>query len=294
MENTDRRVRARDSIRHLAGELDLPQELDILSERWNTVARLGDSGVIAKAATLADLVISDPLVAFKTEVDTCQALSNLGSPVHIPYGTGIHVIDGLPITLWNEVHGEVGEAPENQLVDSLAEIHRIAGDHLQDRPWFATITGHMADVMPKLRDRMVIDARSLDTLHDHYQRLLDQIQSANFVDRFIHGDAQRKNAMASESGAIWIDFEECSYGPVAWDLACLTMNLRFDTDRVLDRYAETSGLDRIENRHIDTLKQLRDIEAVTWMLAIQDEREPEFAQNAAGLLAEVLAAASDD
>lgn len=294
MASTDLRARARDSIVQLAIELHLPIELELLSERWNTVVRLGDSGVIAKAATLAELVISEPRQAFKMEVDVCRVLEERGAPVHRPYGSGLYEINGIPITMWHEVRGEMGESSEQELVESLASLHRIGNSLLNDRVWFSTITTHFADVMPKLRDRRVIDSSTLAILETHYKKLMNRISAAGLAESFIHGDAQRKNAMATDSGAVWIDFEECSYGPVAWDLACLTMHRRFDTDRVLDRYAQFTGSDRITNADIDMLKQLRELEGLTWMLAIQHEREPVFAVEATNLLRDVLAAASVD
>lgn len=266
----------------------------VLSERWNTVARLGDMPIIAKAATLADMAKSDPEHWFRIETDVCITLHERGAAVHQPYANGLYLVDGLPITLWHEVDGEMGEATEAELVESLVNLHRTGGELLKDEPWFATITTHFADVFPILRDRRTLEPQTHERLQDHYHRLMESVIDANLANGFIHGDAQRKNAMATTHGAVWIDFEECSYGPIAWDLACMTMHRRFNTDRVLDRYAELSGLDRIPVRDIDVLKQLRDLEGLTWMLAIQSERELEFQQDTADLLADVLMAAYTD
>lgn len=294
MENTDRRTRARGAIQQLAVGLGLPQDLSILSERWNTVVRLGDSGIIAKAATLADLVIANPQWSFMIEVEVCRHLHSHRAPVHEPFEDGFYEVNGLPITLWHEVAGEMGEATENDLVGSLAEIHRIGADLLKDQDWFSTITTHFRDVFPKLRERNVIEITMLVRLEDHYHQLMENIVASKLANGFIHGDAQRKNAIAIETGAVWIDFEECSFGPVAWDLACLSMNRRFDMDRVLDQYAEITGSSRMANAHIEVLQQLRDLEGLTWMLAIQHEREPSFADEAANLLTEVLNTAIGD
>lgn len=105
---------------------------------------------------------------------------------------------------------------------------------------------------------------------------MDLLGELDLTQGFIHGDAQRKNAIASGKETIWIDLEECSVGPLAWDLACLAKRAEFDTDRILDRYAEVSGSDRIPGKAIEGLQQLRDLEALTWMIAIQETREPEF------------------
>lgn len=289
---TDRRQRARSEIERVAQDLGLPTALTILSERWNTVAQLGNSGVIAKAATLADIARSDPAYWFQLELDVCTVLSERGIAVQQPYRAEAIVIDDLPITLWHEVDGEMGECTEDRLVESLARMHEVGADLLSDRPWFATITTHFDDVFPILAERKTIPKETLTYLQDHYDRLMDEVVASETSNRFIHGDAQRKNALRTSDGAVWIDFEESSWGPVAWDLACLTMHRRFDTDRVLTRYAELTGNQRIQTSVIDTLKQLRDLEAVTWMLAIQDEREPGFRIEAANLLNEVLTAAS--
>lgn len=139
-----------------------------------------------------------------------------------------------------------------------------------------------------------ISSDKMRILKDHASQLIDSVQRADLPNGFIHGDAQRKNAIRTRDGAVWIDFEESSYGPHAWDLACLTMHQRFHTDRVLDLYADLSGSQRISDAEITTLKHLRDLEAVTWMLAIQNEREPEFKVEAESLLQDVLRAISVD
>lgn len=294
MASISQREHARQAIQLLARSLNLPIELHVLSERWNTVARLGDSGVIAKAATLASLAKADPRYWFEIEVDVCSSLHESGVAVQQPFRNDVAMIDGIPITLWHEIQGEMGACTEEELVDSLARMHRKAGPLLSDRSWFATITSHATDVFPILRDRSILESSDISRLQDHYFRLMDGVNSANLKDSFIHGDAQRKNAIQTPNGAVWIDFEEASYGPSAWDLACLTMSRSFDLSRVLDRYAEQSGQARISNSAIKLLQQLRDLEAVTWMLAIQDEREPEFRAEAASLLAAVLDATNDD
>lgn len=142
--------------------------------------------------------------------------------------------------------------------------------------------------MPLLHDREGHDTSVLRSLHERAVRLLDHVHEADLSTGFIHGDAQRKNAMKTETGAVWIDLEECSIGPFAWDIACLTMHRRFSTSRVLDQYAELSGLDRIPEEIINTLKELRDLEGLTWMMATQHVREQSFQHETQELLTSVL------
>lgn len=292
MAGTDRRTRAIAAIQTAAVNHNFPTKLTILSERWNTVAQFGDSGIIAKAATLADLARSDPAYWFQLEVDVCAELASRRVAVQEPLLSAVQIVNGVPVTLWHEIDGKMGECTEEQLVQSLARVHEIGANLLGDRQWFATITSHFDDIFPMLEDRQVIPLRELCSLRTHYERLMDRIVAADTPSSFIHGDAQRKNAMLTDEGAVWIDFEEASYGPIAWDLACLTMHRRYDTDRVLDRYAELTGHARIPTLVINVFKQLRDLEGLTWMLAIQDEREPAFATEAASLLQEVLTTAT--
>lgn len=286
----DRRGRARAVIRRLAIERGHPDDLRVLSERWNTVVALGESGVIAKAATLADLARSDPEFWFQQEVDVCRALSAIGAPVHspLPDQQPVTTIDGIATTLWHAVDGEMGECTEQQMVESLAELHRLGSDISLDLPWFATLTTHFDDVMPKLRDRGTIPADMMDAIEGNATSSLDAIQKADLPGGFIHGDAQRKNAMRTDTGSVWIDLEECSIGPYAWDIACLTMNRRFDEQRVLDHYRKLTGVTLATPAQMTILKRLRDLEGLTWMLAIQDEREPAFREEAVELLASVL------
>ena len=278
MDDTDRRRQGRDAIRRVPRSLNLPADLDILSERWNTVVLLGDSGVVAKATTLSHLARRTPARWFQQELTVCANLTRLGAQVQQPFDNTVHIDDEtrIAVSLWLLVPGEMGEATEEELVDSLAEIHRLGEQIELDQPWFATITEHFPDVFAAFRDRNLLDPDMTSKVQELYLRHMDKLDSYDLKQSFIHGDAQRKNAIATDTGAVWIDLEECSIGPVAWDLACLAMHGRFDTDRILDRYAETSGDDRIPNKAISTLHELRDLEALTWMIAIQEERDDEF------------------
>lgn len=294
MAGTDRRTIARESIQSLAEELDLDSTLDILSERWNTVAVLGGAQVVAKTATLAHLSRVDPERWFAQEVRVCAELTALGAPVQRPF-LGLEscfVRNGIPITLWHQITGEMAGSSESELVDSLAELHQLGQDIVLYQPWFATITQEIPGTLSMLVERGSIPRSTYSILNDHLHRLLEIVDKANLPEGFVHGDAQRKNSMNTATGTIWIDLEETCRGPFAWDLACLTMNQMYDTDRVLDRYALKSGTDRISVDHLNVLKGLRDLEGTVWMLAIQDEREPAFRESASEQLQRVLTDAS--
>lgn len=291
----DRRTRASGAIQTLAAELGLPTDVTVVSERWNTVARLGESDVIVKVATLAELSRLDPLHWFEQEVRVSTELTALGAPVQVPWdGIGsYHIRDGLPMTLWQRIDGEVAGSAEPDLVDSLAKIHRLGAGIVLHQPWFATITVEVPGTLEMLADRGVFTSAHTAMLNSYLARLVDVVETANLPSGFVHGDAQRKNSLHTTEGTVWIDFEEVCIGPLAWDLACLTMNPQFDSNRVLDRYALVSGTDRVTTAHLDVLKRLRDLEGLVWMLAIQHEREPAFQQEAAVQLSRVLHAAND-
>jgi Ser/Thr protein kinase RdoA (MazF antagonist) len=268
--------------------------MDIISERWNTVVRLGNSDVIAKSATLAHLSRIDPLHWFEQEVRVSNELAAAGAPVQMPWNglQSCHVSNGMPVTLWQRIDGEMAGSSEIEMVDSLAELHhRGAGIEL-DQPWFATITVEIPGTFDMLANRGVLDQNHTRILSDHLSRLLDAIDSANLPSGFVHGDAQRKNSMHTPHGPVWIDLEETCRGPFAWDLACLTMNPRFDSERVLDRYAQVSGTNRASVQHLDVLKQLRELEGLVWMMAIRHEREAAFRQESDAQLARVLTSAT--
>ncbi len=280
MGDTDLRAQGREAIRQAASAYGLPTELVILSERWNTVAQLGSSGVIGKAAPIGHLARRSPARWYQLELLACRQLRAKGAPVQRPYVGRVFMPGGssVPVSLWHAVPGEMGTASEMQLVDSLAEIHRLGEGVALDAPWFATIISHFDDVFAIYRERPLVAADTLALMDRHYQRLMDQVSTFDLRQGFIHGDAQRKNAILIDDRAVWIDFEECSIGPLAWDLACLAKRAEFDTDRILDRYAEVSGNERISNEAIHVLQELRDLEALTWMIAIQEAREPAFQQ----------------
>ena len=293
---TERRIRARQAIQQLAAERDLPTDLDIISERWNTVARLGQSDVIVKAATLASLSRINPGHWFEQEVRVSAELAHVGAPVQSPWNGArpYRIVDELPITLWQRIEGVTAGSSEEELVDSLAAIHRLGREVDLNQPWFATITAEVPGTLAMVRDRGVLSSADTHVLGDYLARLLDVISAADLPDGLVHGDAQRKNSLHTPNGTIWIDLEETCIGPYVWDIACLTMNPRFDSGRVLDRYAEVSGSNRVSIRRLNVLKHSREIEGLVWMLAIQDEREPEFRLEAAAQLHRVLSAATAD
>lgn len=294
MDDTDIRARARTAIQNVARSHGLPTELIILSERWNTVVELGDSGVIAKSATLAHLSRLDPLHWFRQETRVCKELCVNGAPVQKPWdGMDQCVVeDGFPITLWRKVDGQMAASSEAELVDSLVELHRRGASIELHQPWFATIVLEIPGTLAMLSDRRTLDTSEASSLGEHLDRLLDRIDRANLPGGFVHGDAQRKNSMHTADGPIWIDLEETCRGPYAWDLACLTMNPVYDSKRVLDRYAEKSGTNRVSVENLNLLKQLRDLEGLVWMLAIQEERDQGFRDETQVQLARVLEAAS--
>lgn len=193
MESTDRRSRARLAIQKVALAHDLPTDLTILSERWNTVTRLGESDVIAKAATLAHLSRIDPLHWFQQEVRVSAELANAGAPVQVPWKwlDSCQRVDGIPVTLWNRIEGEMAGSSETDMVDSLAELHRLGANIQLDQPWFATITEEIPGTLGMLADRGELNTSTLAQLHDHLIRLLGAIDAANLPEGFVHGDAQR-------------------------------------------------------------------------------------------------------
>ena len=296
MADTDRRSRARAAIQAVASACNLPTDLTILSERWNTVAELGESDVVAKSATLAHLSRIDPLHWFEQEVRVCGELRATGAMVHVPW-SGLQqcvLQDGYPITLWQKVDGETAISSETELVDSLVAVHHKGESIALQQPWFATITVEIPGTLEMLLERNVLASSEIATLNDHLKRLLDHIDRASLPGGFLHGDAQRKNSIHTDDGPIWIDLEETCSGPFAWDLACLTMNPIFDSERVLNRYAEMSGISRVSIDNLVVLKQVRELEGLVWMLAIQDERDQAFRDEMQAQLARVLTVASAD
>lgn len=289
---TNRRAQARLAIQRVAEERGLPTQLTILSERWNTVVELGDSGVIARAATLADLVRDDPVRTYIREVEVCRTLAIQGAPVQEPVGDVV-VVDGLPVSLWGKVGGVMAGAPLEVMVATLAEVHRSGADITLDEPWFSLITEGTPASLEKLLERGQIDKPTATKLSDYFSRCLDRVIAADLPSGLIHGDAQRKNSMGTAETCVWIDWEDCCIGPYAWDIACLTMNPAYNDSLALDLYAEFSGLPRFPESALDTLKHLRDLDGLIWMLGIQDERDAAFRAEAATKLREVLALTTD-
>ncbi len=52
--------------------------------------------------------------------------------------------------------------------------------------------------------------------------LLDARRLPDLPSRWLHGDGHLGNVMVGSDGTTWGDWEECWFGPIAWDLACLS------------------------------------------------------------------------
>lgn len=269
-------------------------ELSIISERWNTVVTIGTSGVVAKAATLGDLARVDSAAAFQTELSVSSCLQRAGVAVQEPYKViGLQIIDGFPITFWHEIEGRVGEATETAMLASLADLHRNGTMIKLNKPWFSIVTIGISEAIDFCIERDALNKEQATKLRKWLEILLNRLDRFELEQGLVHGDAQRKNAFAVRDIAIWIDLEDCCIGPYAWDIACLTMNPAYETQRVLETYARLTETEIIPVAAIDELKCLRDLEAATWMIAIQPERDAAFHRSAANLLHKVFSDASD-
>lgn len=87
----------------LAHDLDLDDDLEILSDRGNLVVRFGDDPVVGRVACLTAFTRKNPLAWMQREVDVAKALFMIGGPVvppvaGMPYGPCL--INDVPITLW--------------------------------------------------------------------------------------------------------------------------------------------------------------------------------------------------
>lgn len=169
-------------------------------------------------------------------------------------------------------------------VDSVVAPRRIAGELVRAvGAWLVTATpfveGTPPDVTNRTEARMM--GRTLAMLHDALARLpardlppvaaLDvsgaDIHGSGW--QLLHGDFSDQNTIVTDPGLRIFDFDDCGFGPVAFDLANSLFMVLFDSEvhgrhgrfeafrpALLEGYAEAAGT-AVDHAAVDSLIDVR-------------------------------------
>lgn len=233
----------------------------------NAVFSLPNAGVvvrIAASATMANRADKIIRIAHWLEAGNVPAvrLLNLDQPLEI---------DGLKVTLWQEVPGG-GPAPTGaDLGAILLRWHELDPPDGGLPPWTP-----MAEIRSRLTEPDGVDETDLAYLRDECDRLEEQLNGLTFAltPGPIHGDAFMGNLIDGHTGPVICDFDSSCEGPREWDLVPLAVGkLRFDYPG--DDYgalANIYGFDVIAWKGFPVLRRLRELKLVTSLIPVLGSR----------------------
>ena len=200
-------------------------EVVVLKHGSNLLVRLAPAPVVLRIATFTARIRGDPLPYLEREVSLVSYLASIGAPVMPPSDlmpAGPHLVGGWAMSAWRYVVHERGAVP-----DPIAVLHALDDLHVALRSY----PGELPRLNPAADDlgravRFAVSngiyspAEAEDILARRDDVMAELVAVAPAL-QALHGDAFPRNSLLSPAGIVWIDFEDCCLGPVAWDLAVL-------------------------------------------------------------------------
>ena len=157
------------------------------------------------------------------EVEVARRLAATGAPVAAlepRVEPRVYERDGFEVTLWTYYEpATAGEVPPADYAEALGRLH--AGMRDIDVP-----APHFTDRVEQAQ-RLVADRGRTPALADADRELLGStlrdlrrvVSERGGPEQLLHGEPHPGNLLATKSGPLFIDFETCCRGPVAFDVA---------------------------------------------------------------------------
>ncbi|WP_030546748.1 phosphotransferase enzyme family protein [Streptomyces albus] len=209
--------RAVGAARSIASSLGLTTDDAIVLHDSNKLTlRLLPCDVLARVAPAARQVA-------RFEIDLAQRLAASGCPVAVPdprVEPRVHERDGFVVTLWSYYEPvtphEISPAAYATALERLHAGMRgldVPAPHYTDR-----VEQAQRLVADRNRTPALADA-DRELLGDTLRRLRRVIVERGGAEQLLHGEPHPGNVLTTENGLLFVDFETCCRGPVAFDLA---------------------------------------------------------------------------
>jgi aminoglycoside phosphotransferase (APT) family kinase protein len=209
--------RAVTATRSIAASLGLTvDDAVVLQDSNKLTLRLLPCDVLARVAPVADQ-------SARLEIEIARRLAESGSPVAAlepRVKPRVYEHDGFAVTLWTHyASAPPRDVSSADYADALERLH--AGMRALDVP-----TPHFTDRVEQAQ-RLVADRDRSPALAEADRELLGRtlrdlrrrIGGRGGAEQLLHGEPHPGNVLATTSGLLFIDFETCCRGPVAFDLA---------------------------------------------------------------------------
>ncbi|NUP04510.1 MAG: aminoglycoside phosphotransferase family protein [Polyangiaceae bacterium] len=243
------------------------EEPVVLASAYSVRVHLKPAPVVARVPTWTAL-IRDSIHEFLTrEVSVTRYLAARGVPVVRPtveIDPGPHECDGLTISFWQYVDVVQKQAPSPQSFGSmLFDLHRELRGYQGALPLLAPPANDIPAAIDRLRLTGTASKEDVEMLVRAHERLMPAIAEPGGPLQPLHGDAHIGNLIATSQGFVWNDFEDVCLGPVAWDMASLTLG-----EEAIEAYPQ-----RPDRARIALYQEVRRLQVVTWLWALPYEFE---------------------
>jgi Ser/Thr protein kinase RdoA (MazF antagonist) len=272
------------------------EEPAVLSSRGNLLVRFPASSVVVRVATLTARTRRSPFAWLAREVAVARYVFGRGGPVVSPTRTadpGPHWQGGFAISLWEYVPPRDATPPSPAECGALlARFHESARGCPADLGELSPATEQITDALAVIERDKLVSTAAVAGLRDAHARVLDDIARAEDGPWIVlHGDAHAGNVLGDARGRLtWVDLEETTRGPAAWDLATLTARYDAgDAQAVLRAYAaEAPGAAVPEPEALAPFRRARDLEAAVWLVCMAHVYPERYAGPAREQIALVL------
>ncbi|MFI7464171.1 aminoglycoside phosphotransferase family protein [Nonomuraea sp. NPDC049646] len=240
----------------------------VLKDSYNLRIHLRPAPVVARVPTVTALARLRPEEAMRRELAVVSFLHERGAPVVPPSDllpARVHERGGALVSYWRHVEHD-GSRPVTPEVfgRALRELHEALRGYPGELPRLGPVLDEPAHLLRVLSADLepAVSARLAQARAGLAARLPVGGQA-------VHGDAHPGNLLVTPAGLLWNDFEETTYGPVGWDLACLLGTVRLDGRAAVRAYGADPG-----DPDLAVFAEARALQAVLWTL-VRARRFPE-------------------
>jgi Ser/Thr protein kinase RdoA (MazF antagonist) len=232
----------------------------LLADLNNVSIRLEPLPVVARVFSIGRFRAD--VAAVGRELAIARHLAERNAPIVRPAAglpAGPHVCGDLAVTLWEFTpHRPAAERDSNQAAAAIVAIHAALADFPGPLP---ALEAKFTEVRAMLEEATAMPALAPSDrvlLLDAHDRIMARLAVLAPRKRPVHGDAHLGNALMTEGGARWTDFEAACVAPAEWDLALLSE-------------ADAAVLGPIDPEVARTMSDLRSLGVAAWCWARYDQ-----------------------
>ena len=236
-------------------------DLVVLKDGSNLLVHLAPAPVVLRIATFTARIRREPLPWLEREADLVTYLDAAGAAVMPPSDlmpVGPHVVGGWAMSAWRYVDHRPGAIPDGpSTLAALDELHEGLRGYPGDLPLLNPAADDLDRAIAFGVAEGLFGRDEADDLRGRRDAVLAEVLAAAPDRQALHGDAFPKNSLVTARGIVWIDFEDCCSGPIAWDHATLIRRIDDDVTASAIRRRHDPGL-------LEAAVALREIQASVW------------------------------